>query len=247
MMNRREFLKVAGLGASAGLVGGCVARETTARHDALRHGHRCESLRARARLPCLHRGVSPDAQRALPVRSGAGHRVAIQGDLRCHVPGAGAREDAHVDPGRARPRALQPLREPSVHPCLSDRCHVEAGRWHRDDGRAPLHRLPVLHGGLPVRGAQLQLVRPARRSRAGRPVVPYAHHRGRGEAHLLRGAPAGGASACLRGSGAAARLRRAVFGDLEDQNSAIARPLRDRTVLRRRPALGADPHVYYLV
>ncbi len=53
------------------------------------------------------------------------------------------------------PGVLQPLRQPSLRPGLPDAGHLETGGWHRHDGLASLHRMPVLHGGLPVWFAQL--------------------------------------------------------------------------------------------
>ena len=76
-------------------------------------------------------------------------------------------QPVHRRGGRAPalPGALQPLREPALRAGLPHQGHLEAaaGR-HRDDGLAPLHRLPLLHGGLPLRRAQLQLAGPAARS-----------------------------------------------------------------------------------
>ena len=37
-----------------------------------------------------------------------------------------------------------------------------------------------------------------------------------------------------------------TFGDLEDANSPLRQQLATRQVLRRRPALGTEPHVFYL-
>ncbi len=38
-----------------------------------------------------------------------------------------------------------------------------------------------------------------------------------------------------------------IFGDLEDQNSSIRRVLRERYSIRRKPELGTNPGVYYIV
>jgi molybdopterin-containing oxidoreductase family iron-sulfur binding subunit len=37
------------------------------------------------------------------------------------------------------------------------------------------------------------------------------------------------------------------FGDLEDRQSKIRNVLRERYTIRRKPALGTEPQVYYLV
>ena len=54
---------------------------------------------------------------------------------------------------------LQSLRRSALHAGLPHPGYLEARRRHRDDGLSPLHRLPLLHGGLPLRIAQLQLGR----------------------------------------------------------------------------------------
>lgn len=38
-----------------------------------------------------------------------------------------------------------------------------------------------------------------------------------------------------------------VFGDLEDPNSEIRHILEERFTIRRKPALGTQPEVYYIV
>jgi molybdopterin-containing oxidoreductase family iron-sulfur binding subunit len=38
-----------------------------------------------------------------------------------------------------------------------------------------------------------------------------------------------------------------VFGNLLDRSSKVARLLRERHTIRRRPALGTEPHVFYIV
>lgn len=38
-----------------------------------------------------------------------------------------------------------------------------------------------------------------------------------------------------------------IFGDLDDQDSEVRRILRERYSLRRRPSLGTEPHVFYLI
>ncbi len=38
-----------------------------------------------------------------------------------------------------------------------------------------------------------------------------------------------------------------VFGDLEDPNSEVRRLLKERFAIRRKPALGTNPQIYYLV
>ena len=38
-----------------------------------------------------------------------------------------------------------------------------------------------------------------------------------------------------------------IFGDLEDPNSEIRKLLSERFTIRRRPGLGTQPEVYYIV
>ncbi len=56
--------------------------------------------------------------------------------------------------------ALQPLRQSPLRPGVSHQGHLPAGGRHRHDGHAPLHRLPLLHGRLPLRRPELQLADP---------------------------------------------------------------------------------------
>ncbi len=53
------------------------------------------------------------------------------------------------------PLLVQPLRRSAMHTRLPYAGHVETRRWHRDDGLASLHRLPLLHCCLPLWLAQL--------------------------------------------------------------------------------------------
>jgi len=38
-----------------------------------------------------------------------------------------------------------------------------------------------------------------------------------------------------------------IFGDLANSDSEVRRMLRDRYSLRRKPSLGTNPHVFYLI
>ena len=59
---------------------------------------------------------------------------------------------------------------------------------------------------------------------------------------LAVGEPPACVTACER-SGA----RAIVFGDLEDGNSPVAKLLRQRHTIRRKPGLGTAPQIYYIV
>src|SRR5665811_2155252 len=73
-------------------------------------------------------------------------RLRHAGQLRRDVPDAGPLHD---------------VREPSVRVRLPGRGESAHRRGTRSGRHPPLYRVPRLHGGVPVRGALLQLVRPA--------------------------------------------------------------------------------------
>ena len=126
--------------------------------------------------------------------------------------------------------------EPAVRAGVPDAGDVEAQRRHRDDGLAPLHRLPLLHGGVSVRLAQLQLERPAPGDRQPEPGLSDADQGRGGEVHVLRGAAR---------QGRAARVRRGLHG----QGARVRQPGRPRergphaaARALRRPAQGRAGH-----
>ena len=149
--------------------------------------------------------------------------------------------------GQADPAAVQPLRQPPLRPGLPDPGDLEAGVGrHRDDGLAPLHRLPVLHRRLSLRLAQLQLARPAAAHR--RDVTTEFPTRMRGvvekctfcEERLAKGRQPACVEACEQRRD---RLRR-------PQRSGVRRCgacSRERLTIRRKPGLGTQPEVYYIV
>ena len=73
----------------------------------------------------------------------------------------GASPSAGSRSATIRSRSLQPLRQSSLCAGLPDPGDLQAGRRDRDDGLPPLHRLPVLHGRLPLRGQNHELPGPA--------------------------------------------------------------------------------------
>ena len=74
------------------------------------------------------------------------------------------------------PGALQPVRRRAVRAHLPDQRALQAPRRHRRSARRQLHRLPRLHGGVPLRsavhrsehahGREVQLLREPRREQA---------------------------------------------------------------------------------
>ena len=143
---------------------------------------------------------------------------------------------------RGRPRAVAAddvpaLRRPALRRRLPDRRVVQARRRHRA-GRPPhLHRLPLLHDGLPVQGA---LVR-ARAGHRPEPDVP----RGKGCVEsctlCVHRIDRDQIPACVEAC-AATGHKAILFGDLNDPESEIAQ--RDRAVAhhgRCAPTCGSTP------
>ncbi len=60
------------------------------------------------------------------------------------------------------------------------------------------------------------------------------------EERLAKGMP----PACVEACGKRGAL---LFGDMTDPSSEIRRLMKDRPTIRRRPELGTDPHVFYIV
>ena len=182
---------------------------------------------------------------AIPDAAARGE-VDLEGAVRARLRRRGA---ATPHGGPARPAGagpLQPLRQPAVRAGLPDAGHLEARRRHRDDRRAPLHRLPVLRGGVPVRLAQLQLGRPAaargRRRQATTRRAPAAWWRSARSARSgsRRGRPPACVEACPERAMDLRRPRRSRLGPAA-RARAIATPI------RRKPELGTRPQIYYLI
>ena len=65
-----------------------------------------------------------------------------------------------------RADGLPAVPEPALHEGLSDRRHLDGAGRHRGHRLRLVHRLPLLHGGLPVRRAPFQLGRAVDSARA---------------------------------------------------------------------------------
>ena len=133
-------------------------------------------------------------------------------------------------------------------PCIAGVPHagnLEERRRHCDDGLASLHRLPLLHCGLPLWFAQLQLCRI--RGPQSPAVNPDFPTRTKGvvekcnfcEERLARGLGPACAAACPE--------KALIFGNLADPDSEPRQLLRSRFAVEREPELGTGPSVYYLV
>ena len=80
--------------------------------------------------------------------------------------------------------------------------------------------------------------------RAGRPrSAASGILANRARAAYPRRVPDGLPPACVQ----ACPQKAMVFGDLKDPTSEIRRRLAERPALRRRPGLGTEPQVYYLL
>ncbi len=114
------------------------------------------------------------------------------------------------------------LRKSAVRGRMPDRRLVQARRRHRAGRSAYLHRLPLLHDGLPLQGA---LIRPRGPARPGTPTAP------RGKGTVWRAAPCACTAwtrarnpACVEACDADGH-KAIIFGDLKDPNSEISQQL----------------------
>ncbi len=247
MINRREFLKLAGVGASSGLVGGCLARETVTGASrlamAIDVGACAREGDCRACIEACH------ATHNVPSSSDPARAVRW---LWKESFGATFPEQVHdwTSVATREQRVLVLCSHCGSPPCTQV-CPTGA-TWKRDDGIVMMDE----HRCIGCRYCLVACPYGARSfnwcdPRAGLARVdPRFPTRTVGVvekctfcAERLREglSPACVDAAQQRGCGAI------VFGSLDDQDSALVRILRSRTVIRRRPALGADPHVYYLV
>ena len=132
--------------------------------------------------------------------------------------------------------AVQPLHQPAVRARVPHPGHLSDGRRHHRHGLPSLHRLPFLHGRLSLRRPLLQLCgspQVPERSRA-EPRLPHPHDR--------CGLAVGQMPACVEAAGG-----RILFGDLNDPKSDVCKALASNYSIRRKPNLGTQPGVYYLI
>jgi molybdopterin-containing oxidoreductase family iron-sulfur binding subunit len=246
-MNRREFLKVTGLGASASLVGGCLAGDTVSGTGRLAMAIDVDACaRQRGCRVCI------DACHAR-------HNVPVFSDPARAVEWLSKETFAATFPEVVNEWTPAPTREQRVlvlcNHCGSPPCTrvcPTGATWRRDDGIVMMDE----HRCIGCRYCMVACPYGARSFNWSDPrlglarVDPHFPTRTIGVvekctfcAERLR---AGLPPACVE----AARQHACgalAFGHLDDRESALVRALRDRTVLRRRPALGTDPHVYYLL
>jgi ferredoxin len=131
---------------------------------------------------------------------------------------------------------VQPLRQPALRAGLPDPGDLEASRRHRDDGLAPLHRLPLLHGRLPYGSRSFNWKDPRPAPERDQPNFPT---RMRGVVEkcnfCAERLAVGKQPACVE----ACENDAIVFGDLNDPESEGASGAAEHMVpIRRKPGLG---------
>ena len=121
---------------------------------------------------------------------------------------------------------LQPVRRRAVRAHLPDQRALQAPRRHRRSQRRQLHRLPRLHGGVPVRSALHRSEHPHRR-----------------EVQLLREPVENKLlPACVSVCPTECR----IFGDLDDPTSEVSRIVQHEAFSVRKPEKGTGPKIFYL-
>jgi len=170
--------------------------------------------------------------------------------------GSGSKEIDHVFPAESHPflpnpYGIVPFRFSAItattHPACGSapqKPPSESG-WDRDDGLSPLHRLPILHGRLPIRVQKHELPRSPAVHPQDQSRFPDADQKvwWKSAISARRGSHGGFYPACVT----ACREKALLFGDLEDPNSDVRLILSKGLSLRRRPELGSGPQVYYLL
>ena len=126
----------------------------------LGHGHRYPRLQVRRRIQADHRSLPFLPQRAQDSRQ-AGSQVDVARQLRSRLPRRSERTSEAVAAAGAVPPALQPLHQSPLRARLPHAGHLQDGRRDCRHGLSPLHRLPFLHGRLPLRRSFVQLRGPA--------------------------------------------------------------------------------------
>ena len=107
---------------------------------------------------------------------------------------------------------LPAVREPALHEGLPDRRHLEGAGRHRRHRLRLVHRLPLLHGRLPLRGAALQLGGADRSRRPSSTRRPTTSATGRARRASSRSAPSASSArgrAATRPASRSARSARA--------------------------------------
>jgi ferredoxin len=151
--------------------------------------------------------------------------------------------------GRAllRAGAVPAVPQRAVHEGVPDRRHVDREGRHRRDRLRLVHRLPLLHGGLPVRRAAVQLGRAVDPRGELNPSTHYLGNRPRPKGVVekctfcIQRVRAGRYPACVEVCPVGARK----FGNLLDPDSEIRYILEHKRVLVLKQELNTMPKFFY--
>ena len=123
-------------------------------------------------------------------------------------------------------RSLQPMRRGALREDLPDQRAVQAPRRHRRSARRLMHRLPGVHGGVPLRSL---FIDPNTRT-----AEKCNFCANRVENDLL--------PACVSVCPTECR----IFGELDDPTSEVALIAKRDATSRRKPEKGTIPKVFYI-
>ena len=180
------------------------------------------ALTAKRWAMAVHGGKCPPGCRDCIDACHLAHNVPAIGNPKDDVHWIGLERVERVFPAEAHPRvpeairkafrtgSLQPLREPALRAGLPHEGHLQAGGRDRHDGLPPLHRLPVLHGRLSLRGAKHELPRSPAVHPQDQPGFSDPDQGRGGKMQLLRGAacPGDPSRLCRRLQGKGPGIRR---------------------------------------
>ena len=166
-----------------------------------------------------------------------------------------AHADPYYDPAKVpeeghfyMPVAVPAVPQPALRQGLPDRRHLDGAGRHRGDRLRLVHRLPLLHGGLPVRRAPLQLGRAAasRRTSSTRTRTTSATGRARKGVvekctFCIQRVRKGRYPACVEVCPVGARK----FGNLLDPDSEIRYIIENKRVFVLKEELNTLPKFFY--
>ncbi len=195
----------------------------------------------------LRGGEQPVARPADPVdpraRDGEGEGRRLRARRPLLQPGGGARGGPLLHAG-----GLPAVRQPAVHQGLPGGRHLEGAGRHRGHRLRLVHRLPLLHGGLPLRRAPLQLGRAHASGRASSTRTRTSSATGRGRRASSRSAPSASSGrgpgrypACVEICPVGARK----FGNLLDPESEIRYIIEHKRVFVLKEELNTEPKFFY--
>ncbi len=165
------------------------------------------------------------------------------------------RANPYYDPAtgaRRRPllRAggLSAVHQLALHARLPGGRHLARARRHRGHRLRLVHRLPQLHGGLPVRRPALQLGRrhhPRRRAQHQHARLRQPPAAARAWSRSAPGACSAPARGATRPASRSARWARASSATCNDPESEISRILKQKRVFVLKSELRTEPKFFY--